>query len=67
MPKLNRQLRELLKDELVDDAVQARLVGAFAGHKVVNIAWHPRCRGQRPHTLLTPHGTLTIWAYFRGC
>ena len=66
MAKLNRQLRELLKDELVDEALQAKMVAALKAHTLAKLAWVP-ARGQRPHTLLTPYGALTVWPYFRGC
>jgi hypothetical protein len=63
MPKLTRFTRELLKDELVDDALQARLVPALEGHRLAKLMWYPARRGQRPHTLLTPYGTLTVSGY----
>ena len=37
MPKLNRHLRELLKDELVDDTLQAELVATLQSGVIVNI------------------------------
>jgi hypothetical protein len=63
MPKLNRHLRELLEDELVDDALQAELVAKLEGHRLAKLAWYPARRGQRPLTLLTPYGMLTVSAY----
>jgi hypothetical protein len=66
MPKLNRHLRELLKEELVDDALQASLVAALQNsHRVARIAWYPG--RSTPCTLLTPYGTLTVSAYIGRC
>jgi hypothetical protein len=63
MPKLNRYMRELLKDELIDDALQTRLVAALQNcHGLANATWSHRRRFE-PYTLLTPYGMLTVSAY----
>jgi hypothetical protein len=63
MPKLTRFTRELLKDELIDDALQTRLVAALQNcHGLANATWSHGRRFE-PYTLLTPYGMLTVSAY----
>jgi hypothetical protein len=67
MPRLNRHSRELLKDELVDEAIQAKLVAAHEGRRLAKLGWYPNSRGQSHYTLLTPYGTLTVSMYSGPC
>jgi hypothetical protein len=66
MRKLNRLIREAVKDELVDEALQAQMVAVFLRSQVATVRWHPRTH-QSPYRLPTPYGVLDIWPYFRGC
>jgi hypothetical protein len=66
MRKLNRLVWEAVKDELVDEALQAQMVATFQRSKVAALAWLPRTR-QSSYRLPTPYGVLDVWAYFRGC
>jgi hypothetical protein len=64
--KLDRLVWEAVKDELVDEALQAQMAATFQRSKVAALAWLPRT-WQSSYRLPTPYGVLDVWAYFRGC
>jgi hypothetical protein len=66
MPKLMRVIWEGVKDELVDEALEAQMISTLERHKLATVSWLPRTH-HSPYQLPTPYGVLDVCAYFRGC
>ena len=60
--KLLRVIREIYKNELVDETMQDRMAAAVERNEEIKaLKWWKDRRSEMPHRLYTPYGTLEVW------
>jgi hypothetical protein len=65
--KFKRVIMEYIKDQLVDEYLEEKMVAVAQRGDIAAIRWQSQTRNGEPYWLRTPYGELEIWCGFRGC